>query len=59
MNSRAAVELVIANAFYSLGIFSKEVLTALVIMASITSLTTPVLLRVSIGRVGGNIHKSL
>jgi len=51
MNSRAAVELVIANAFYSLGIFSKEVLTALVIMASITSLTTPILLRISIGKI--------
>ncbi len=48
MNSRAAVELVIANAFFALGVFSKEILTALVIMAAITSLTTPVLLRLSV-----------
>ena len=45
MNSRAAVELAIASAFYSLGIFTLELFSAVVLMAAVTSITTPILLK--------------
>jgi len=45
MNSRAAVELAIASAFYSLGIFTIELFSAIVLMATITSITTPFFLK--------------
>lgn len=45
MNGRAAVELAIANAYYALGVFTAELFSAIVLMATVTSLTTPLLLR--------------
>ncbi len=45
MNARAAVELAIADAFYLLGIFSLEAFVAVVFMASVTSVMTPIMLK--------------
>jgi len=52
MNSRAAVELAIASAFHSLGIFSSEVFSAVVMMAAVTSITTPLIMRGAVKALG-------
>ncbi len=48
MNSRAAVELAIATAFYAIEIFTLELFSAIVLMAAITSITTPFILKLAI-----------
>ncbi|RLG82940.1 MAG: hypothetical protein DRO39_08990 [Thermoprotei archaeon] len=52
MNSRAAVELAIAGTFYSLGVFTPEIFTAVVIMAAVTSVATPVMMRGAVRLLG-------
>ena len=48
MNGRGAVELAIATAFYSMNIFTVEIFSALVLMATVTSITTPILLKIAV-----------
>ncbi|RLG87259.1 MAG: hypothetical protein DRO15_05130 [Thermoprotei archaeon] len=48
MNGRGAVELAIATAFYSMNIFTTEIFSALVLMATITSIATPLLLKIAV-----------
>jgi len=48
MNGRAAVELSIARTFYILGIFTREIFSAIILMSVITSLATPIMLKVFI-----------
>lgn len=52
MNNRGAVELVIANAFYALGVIMAETLTAIVVMAAVTTLTTPLILKYVVSLLG-------
>ncbi|MCD6397840.1 MAG: cation:proton antiporter [Spirochaetaceae bacterium] len=47
MNGRAAVELVIANIALLNGIISREIYSAIVFMAIITAISTPILLKIS------------
>ncbi len=45
MNSRAAVELAIANMLYTVGVLSLELFSAIVLMAAVTSIATPLMLK--------------
>ncbi len=48
MNSRAAVELSIARTFYILGIFNIELFSAIILMSAITSISTPIILKITV-----------